>query len=259
MKKLTKNNLDSMAILLPELDEEDQRSILGGTATATVAGTTTPYPPDYTGAVPETTPYCTATTTDPYAVTGCCPTSTTCTTSTSQNPTGVYTWEDMDRMVGDGNWTGGMVEGVGYMGGVTVVTGFVSTTQSATNEQSSTVSTWNDMSNTILGMDIIDGLTNGAIEGLGDASTALEAIDWVHKAVTLYQDGQATSYDWTSLGIDALWAIGGSAGTGASIAWKIVDYETKDLQEQGKNYIVNMEAGMGKDGNYSFYKFSFGY
>lgn len=48
MKKLTKNTLKQMAALLPELDEEDQRSILGGTATTAI-------PPDYTGSIPITT------------------------------------------------------------------------------------------------------------------------------------------------------------------------------------------------------------
>lgn len=48
MIKLTKNTLTQMAALLPELDEEDQRSILGGTATTAI-------PPDLTGSVPVTT------------------------------------------------------------------------------------------------------------------------------------------------------------------------------------------------------------
>lgn len=50
MKKLTKNTLTQTAAMLPELDEEDQRSILGGTAT-----TATPH--EYTGSVPVSTAY----------------------------------------------------------------------------------------------------------------------------------------------------------------------------------------------------------
>lgn len=44
MIKLTKNILTQMAALLPELDEEDQRSIWGGTATTAI-------PPDFTWSV----------------------------------------------------------------------------------------------------------------------------------------------------------------------------------------------------------------
>lgn len=103
-----------MAALLPELDAEDQRCILGGTATTTI-------PPGYTGTVPEpatTVP----TTVDPYAVTGSMPTATTSMPTTTvptgvvDVSTGVYTWEDMERMLDDGSWYGGKVEGIGYVG-----------------------------------------------------------------------------------------------------------------------------------------------
>ena len=81
MKTLTKNNLDTMAKILPELDELEQRGIVGGTGSCS-------------------------------EVTGC----------TTMAPTG-YTWEQMESMVDDGTWTGGMVDGYGYFGGVVVVTG----------------------------------------------------------------------------------------------------------------------------------------
>ncbi|MDE6451577.1 MAG: hypothetical protein K2L23_04680 [Odoribacter sp.] len=60
MKKLTKNNLARMAILLPELNAEHQRGILGGTAVA--IGT-----PDYTEMIP--VPTVVTSTVDPYAMT----------------------------------------------------------------------------------------------------------------------------------------------------------------------------------------------
>lgn len=60
MKKLTKNNLARMATLLPELNAEHQRGILGGTAV--VIGT-----PDYTEMIP--VPTVVTSTVDLYAMT----------------------------------------------------------------------------------------------------------------------------------------------------------------------------------------------
>ena len=100
MKKLTKNSLAKMADLLPELDAEDQRCILGGTASTSV-------PPDYTGTIPE--PTVTTTPVDPYAVSGSMPTATTPPASTaptgaSPEPTGVlYIIEGRDYMLYERN------------------------------------------------------------------------------------------------------------------------------------------------------------
>lgn len=91
-----------MAALLPELDAEDQRCILGGTATTSI-------PPNYTGTIPE--PIAVTTTVDPYAVTGSMPTATTTstvpattTTGSIPEPTGVlYTIEGRDYMLFEKN------------------------------------------------------------------------------------------------------------------------------------------------------------
>lgn len=109
MKKLTKSSLAQMAALLPELDAEDQRCILGGTATTTI-------PPGYTGTVPEPTTTV-PTTVDPYAVTGSMPTATTsmptttmpAVTGTVPEPTGMFTdfWENfMDQLGITGSYSG---------------------------------------------------------------------------------------------------------------------------------------------------------
>lgn len=101
MKKLTKSSLAQMAALLPELDAEDQRCILGGTATTTI-------PPGYTGTVPEPTTTV-PTTVDPYAVTGSMPTTTPppaspAPTGASPEPTGVlYTIDGRDYMLYERN------------------------------------------------------------------------------------------------------------------------------------------------------------
>ncbi|MDE5612945.1 MAG: hypothetical protein K2I90_13135 [Odoribacter sp.] len=149
MKKQTKSNFVRMVALLPELDVEKQRRILGGTAVAitppedgnmipvtTVAPcltvesipmTTTMAPaptlasPMETSSMPVSTistPLETMST--PEMVTSPMSVSTTTVSELEKVPQvtdpPAYTWEDMESMLNAGSWRGGMVEGIGYVG-----------------------------------------------------------------------------------------------------------------------------------------------
>lgn len=279
MKKLTKNGLAQMAALLPELDEEDQRSILGGTASA-------PFPADYTGAIPDPIPSVagmpTATTpSDPYAVTGCYTTSTpiattvetsyaasgcipTATTSmATSTTTGCYTFEEMSQMMGNGTWEDEMGEGDGgfafYTG--TFMTGIMPSDSSSVNvvstgDNSNDILTWDTFGDLSTGIGLLDGLTEGTIEGLGKVGNAFGCIDMLHKAIALYNNDNTTVQEITEYGAELLLMIGGNLGGAVGVTWGVVGYETKDLWEQGKFFIINSENGMGKEGNYSFFSFS---
>lgn len=281
MKKLTKNGLAQMAALLPELDEEDQRSILGGTASA-------PFPADYTGAIPDPIPSVagmpTATTpSDPYAATGCYTTSTpiattvetsyaasgcipTATTSmATSTTTGCYTFEEMSQMMGNGTWEDEMGEGDGgfafYTGAF--MTGIMPSDSSSVNVVSTGDNSndleWKEFGKASAVIGFVDELTEGTIEGLGKVGEAFGYIDIAHNAIKLYNKEGDKSSDIIEFSLDLLLSLGGTIGTFVGGAWSVLDYETKDFQEQFKDFVIKMDSGMGKNGDYSFFKFNSGY
>ena len=73
-----------MAAMLPELDEDSQRCIIGGTGTT---GMNNIY------------------------------------SNGGMTHSGTYTWDEMDAMVSSGTWTGGFVSGHGYVGAAINVAG----------------------------------------------------------------------------------------------------------------------------------------
>lgn len=205
-----------MAAMLPELDEDSQRCIIGGTGTT---GMNNIY------------------------------------SNGGMTHSGTYTWDEMDAMVSSGTWTGGFVSGHGYVGAAINVAG----SGSSGNNSSLDEIIWNQIRNINTGLGIGDALTGGVIQGLSETGNAIGYIDIANQAIKIYINGEFTSYSFASLGVEAIFVGGGLPASGATIAWKIVDYMTKDLQNQGKTYLINMGSTVGKSGNYSFFKFGMGY
>lgn len=244
MKKLTKNSLAEMADLLPELDAEDQKCILGGTAS-------TSLPPDYTGTIPE--PTVTTTPVDPYAVSESMPTATTSTaapttTTTTAAPTGNYSLEELARAVC--NYTG-----VIYVDSIPT-----QVSDSTTVDNGSIIPiTYEDLGQFSSVIGLMDDLSGGVVKNLGNFGQALGYIDLAHQAITLYNEDGGTSYDQARFYINLGLALGGTAGALVGVTWKTLDVMTKDFQEQGKDWCIRFGSTLGKDGNYSFYRFEWGY
>lgn len=170
-----------------------------------------------------------------------------------------YTIEEMCEMVYGNTWKGGLINNIGYVEEVEIVTGCYQTGVFLDDGTPLNYVGWDILKNMGIGLDVLETLTDGAIQGLGNVATVLGGIDLIHGAVVLYQDDQATAYNLEEFAVDLMWSAGGIAGSAACIAWKVVDYETEELQEQAGTYLINMENGMGKDGNYSFFKFNSGW
>ena len=248
MKKLTKNSLAEMADLLPELDAEDQRCILGGTASTSV-------PPDYTGTIPE--PTVTTTPVDPYAVSGSMPTATTSTatpttatptTTTTAAPTGNYSLEELVRAVC--NYTG-----------VIYVDSIPTQASDSTSVDNGSIIpiTYEDLGQFSSVIGLMDDLSGGVVENLGNFGQALGYMDLAHQAITLYNEDGGTSYDQARFYINLGLAMGGTAGALVGVTWDVLGVMTEDLREQGKDFIIRAGSAMGKNGDYSFFKFDCGY
>ena len=152
MKKRTKNNLAQMAALLPELDAEHQRGILGGTAvpvtspdypemipvSTVVASTVVLCATPESTFLPTTTAFVPTPTTSSVVTSIPVPTITVfesplvSQTSLSFSVTAIvasetttdkttYSWEKMESMLNNGSWYGGMVDDIGYVGEQTTI------------------------------------------------------------------------------------------------------------------------------------------
>ncbi len=262
MKKRTKNNLAQMAALLPELDAEHQRGILGGTAVpvtspdypemilvstvvaSTVASCATPestFLPTTTAFVPTPTTSSVVTSIPVPTITASpVETSTAVTTTAVPIPT-------MTIPIS--------IEG----GGLVRMSTEETPVDSLFMGKQFNCFTWEGMGNLSSGIGVIDDLSGNIVEGLGKVGTAIGVIDMVHKAVTLYDNGEVSSKDVTLLGIDMLFMLGGSCGAGVKAVWGALDYATKEFQEEGKNFIISTEHGMGKNGDFSSIKYYWGY
>ena len=145
-----KNNLAQMAALLPELDAEHQRGILGGTAipvtspdypemipvSTVVASTVVPCATSESTFLPTTTAFVPTPTASSVVTSIPVPTTTASPVETSTAvltafvppvPTSstlmstTYSWEKMESMLNNGSWYGGMVDDIGYVGEQTTI------------------------------------------------------------------------------------------------------------------------------------------
>ncbi|MDE5612950.1 MAG: hypothetical protein K2I90_13160 [Odoribacter sp.] len=118
---------------------------------------------------------------------------------------------------------------------------------------------WGNMGDLSSGIGIINDLSGSMFEGLGQVGTVLGVIDMAHQAIMLYDNGELSSRNIALYGVDILLMSGETWGFGVGIAWHMLDYETEELREQGKKFLIDMENGMGKNGDFSSIKYYWGY
>lgn len=260
MKKLTKKDLDSMLALLPVLEEDEQREIVGGTGAISFDDYPRGEGPSGTYTLDQVTSMVSlgiwnggevtgigfvsgiSIVTGWYTLTGVCPEEDIRINVQTMYMDDSFYLERSNIMLNDGESIGGMFNGGALPDN--------STLGGQNIDDVSNFSTIMDNMDTLVGT--LDELGGDLVKGWSHVSKAVSVLNIGSKAYAACSDGEFTKDEFRDLLVDGLLIMGGAPATAVSLTWGgLYDAMFKDLVKQGEEYVEELESKI-KNGSFIY-------